>query len=307
MGRLGMLGSGTSETTAMHTDYQRIARAIRYLERHLEQQPGLDDLAAELDLSPYHCQRLFQRWAGISPKRFLQYLTVEHAKRLLAESNSLLEASLASGLSGPSRLHDHFVTLEAITPGEFRRRGKGLAIRYGIHDSPFGSMLLAVTGRGVCGLYFLGQAALETLLDELAADWPEARIVADQQASGAVAERLFAGGGYNPGRPLHLLVRGSNFQVSVWKALLRIPPGMLCSYRQLAEAIDRPRAVRAVGSAVGANPISGLIPCHRVIRTSGALGGYRWGLTRKRALIVRESALRDLEQRHETRALAKVG
>jgi AraC family transcriptional regulator, regulatory protein of adaptative response / methylated-DNA-[protein]-cysteine methyltransferase len=296
-----MLGSATSENVVMHTDYQRIARAIRYLERHLEQQPGLEDLATELDLSPFHCQRLFQRWAGISPKRFLQYLTVEHAKRRLAESNSLLEASLASGLSGTSRLHDHFVTLEAITPGEFRRRGEGLTIRYGIHDSPFGPMLLAVTERGVCGLYFLGQAALETLLDELAEDWPEARLAADQQASGTIAERLFAGG-FNPGQPLHLLVRGSNFQVSVWKALLRIPPGTLCSYRQLAEAIDRPRAVRAVGSAVGANPISWLIPCHRVIRASGALGGYRWGLTRKQALIAWESAQRD-----ESEVLAEAG
>lgn len=283
----------------MHTDYQRIDRAIRYLASHLAQQPTLEDLAAELDLSPFHCQRLFQRWAGISPKRFLQYLTVEHAKQVLAESSSVLEASLASGLSGPSRLHDHFVTLEAITPGEFRRRGEGLTIRYGIHDSPFGPMLLAVTERGVCGLYFIDRTALETLLDELVGDWPEARLVADQQASGAVAERLFNG---STMRSLHLLVRGSNFQVSVWKALLRIPPGTLCSYRQLAEAIDRPRAIRAVGSAVGANPISWLIPCHRVIRGSGAPGGYRWGLIRKRALIVRESAQRD-----ESKVLAEAG
>lgn len=273
----------------MPTDYQRIAHAIDYLARHRERQPGLEELAAELGLSPFHCQRLFRRWAGISPKRFLQYLTVAHAKRLLAESQSVLETSLAGGLSGPSRLHDHFVTLEAVTPGEFRRRGEGLVIRYGVHDSPFGPMLLAVTGRGVCGLSFLDGQALETRLKALAESWPEARLVADRAATGAVAVRIFAARP-DAGRPLHLLVRGTNFQVRVWQALLDIPPGTLCSYRQLAGAVGRPAAARAVGAAVGANPIGYLIPCHRVIRGSGALGGYRWGLTRKQALQAWESA-----------------
>lgn len=273
----------------MHTDYQRIARAIHYLVRNREQQPTLDELAAELNLSPFHCQRLFQRWAGISPKRFLQYLTVKHAKCLLAESRSVLDASLASGLSGSSRLHEHFVTLNAITPGEFKQGGVGLTIRYGIHDSPFGPLFLAITERGICRLGFLADQSLEDELQGLVEVWPVAVLQADQQATGEVVARLFERP-VEPGRPLHLLVRGSNFQISVWQALLQLPPGVLCSYGDLAHTLGRPRAARAIGQAVGANPIAWLIPCHRVIRANGVVDGYRWGTTRKRAMIAWESA-----------------
>lgn len=277
----------------MQTDYQRIVHAIQFLEQRRERQPTLEALAAELNLSPFHCQRLFQRWAGISPKRFLQILTVEHAKRLLRQSRSVLEVSLASGLSGPGRLYDHFITLEAITPGEYKLGGAGLGIRYGVHDSPFGPVFLATTPRGVCALSFLTGQSLEQEIEALAGHWPRATLEPDSAATGAVARRLFEPAAGGSGQPLRLLVRGSNFQVNVWKALLRIPPGAVCSYGQLAHALDRPQAARAVGQAVAANPIAYLIPCHRVIRASGLIDGYRWGTLRKKALLAWEDGHAD--------------
>ncbi|MDX1606565.1 MAG: methylated-DNA--[protein]-cysteine S-methyltransferase [Candidatus Competibacterales bacterium] len=272
----------------MPSDYARIARAIRFLEQHRARQPTLAELAAALDLSPFHCQRLFRRWAGVSPKRFLQCLTVAHAKRLLHASRSVLDASLDSGLSGPGRLHDHFVALEAVTPGEYRSGGRGLTIAYGHHEGPFGQVLVAVTERGVCGLSFCDEDS-SVALAELRRQWPAAELVHAPETTAATAARLFEQAGPDD-RPLSLLVRGSNFQVSVWRALLRIPPGTVRTYGDLADAVGRPGAARAVGQAVGANPVAWLIPCHRVIRASGAVDGYRWGTVRKKAMLARETA-----------------
>lgn len=266
-------------------DYARIERAIRHLERHAGDQPELAEVAAAAGLSPYHFQRLFTRWAGVSPKRFVELLTVEHAKDLLRSRASVLDAALAVGLSGPGRLHDRFVALEAATPGEFKAGGAGLTIRWGIHASPFGAVFAALTARGVCRLAFVDDEAAER--EALAAAWPGARLVRDDGVTAAVAAAVFAGNG---GAKPPLWVRGTNFQVAVWRALLRVPEGAVCTYGDLAAAIGRPSAARAVGQAVGANPVACLIPCHRVIRTIGALGGYRWGAQRKRALLAWEAA-----------------
>lgn len=273
----------------MSTDYQRIEAAIGYIHRHLRRQPGLEDVAAAAGLSPYHFQRLFRRWAGVSPKRLLEILTVDHAKALLRDSASVLDASLDLGLSGPARLHDHFVTLEAATPGQFKRGGAGLALRWGVHDSPFGAVFIAATGRGICRLSFLDGAAVDGELAALEEQWPLGSMARDQAETRPLAAQVFS---RDPGRRgrLALLVQGTNFQVSVWRALLRIPPGAVCSYRRLAAAIGAPGAARAVGGAVGANPVAYLIPCHRVIRELGGLGGYRWGLERKRSMLAWEAA-----------------
>lgn len=269
------------------SDYQRIEKAIRFIEAHAVHQPSLEQVAAELDLSPYHCQRLFRRWVGVSPKRFLQYLTVDHAKRLLRESEtSVLDATWEVGLSSPGRLHDHFVQLEAMTPGEYRARGAGLEIRHGRVETPFGEAVLASTDRGVCGLAFDTADDPEDPERWLAEQWPGARLRKAPREISQLAERVFEEGA--AGMPV--LVRGTNFQIQVWQALVAIPPGSLVSYSRVAEAMGRPDAVRAVASAVGANRISYLIPCHRVVRSAGTLGGYRWGLPRKRAMIAWESA-----------------
>lgn len=280
----------------MIPDYERVEQAIRYLlENHLDQ-PRLDDVAAAAGLSPHHLQRVFKRWAGVSPKRFLQFLTVEHAKRLLEESQSVLDAAFETGLSSPGRLHDHFVALEAVTPGEYKERGHGLSIRHGVHPSPFGAAFLAVTDRGICALSFLGGRDEEAgdRLADLRRQWPEATFSTRRAETRALAERVFAAG---PGdaEPIRLLVQGTNFQVQVWKALLRIPPGAVTSYERVARAVGRPRAFRAVGAAVGQNPVSYLIPCHRVIRSMGLVGNYRWGEERKHALLAWEAAARHPE------------
>lgn len=272
------------------SDYQRIERAIAFLDEHRHEQPSLEALATELGVSPFHLQRLFKRWAGISPKRFLQYLTVEYAKAQLTESASVLDAALATGLSGPSRLHDHFVSLEAVTPGEFKSGGRDLEIRYAMHACAFGEVFLAETDRGVCRLAFAERSALDREVERLGAVWPRARLRHDPKTVGDTISRIFTP---EPGSgPLSLFVRGTNFQVAVWRALLEIPQGRLTTYGRLAEAVGRRRGARAVGAAVGANPVAFVIPCHRVIRSAGALGGYRWGLARKRALIAWEAARR---------------
>ncbi|MFZ5559118.1 MAG: methylated-DNA--[protein]-cysteine S-methyltransferase [Pseudomonadota bacterium] len=268
-------------------DYARIERAIRYLEAHAGRQPGLGDVAAAVGLSPYHFQRLFTRWAGVSPKRFLGLLTVAHARRLLQSSASVLDAALAVGLSGPGRLHDQFVALEAATPGEVKTGGAGLEIRWGVHASPFGEVLVALTPRGVCRMAFLGAGDEAAERDALAAAWPGAAVRRDDAGTASVARAVFAG---VPGPTPRLWVRGTNFQVAVWRALLRVPEGAVCTYGDLAAAIGRPGAARAVGQAVGANPVAYLIPCHRVIRGVGGLGGYRWGPERKRAMLAWEAA-----------------
>jgi AraC family transcriptional regulator, regulatory protein of adaptative response / methylated-DNA-[protein]-cysteine methyltransferase len=271
-------------------DYQRIEQAIAYLESHAPEQPSLAEAAAALGLSQYHFQRLFKRFAGVSPKRFLQFLTASQARRLLQDSRPVLDAAFALGLSSPSRLHDLTLNLFAMTPGQVAREGQGLEIRYGLPDTPFGRCLLAVTDRGVCGLSFVDSGGREQALDDLAQSWPGAELRQDRAGVGRVAQRIFAPRASRRPKPLNLLVRGSNFQLQVWQALLRIPPGAVITYGGLATRLGSPGAARAVGTAAGANPIAYLIPCHRVLRASGAFGGYRWGLQRKKAMFAREAA-----------------
>lgn len=273
------------------TDYQRIERAIRYLDAQAPVQPSLEQVAREVGMSPFHFQRLFTRWAGISPKRFSQVLALQYAKELLHGSRNLLDATYDAGLSSGGRLHDLFVTLEAVTPGEYRAMGRGMLIRAGFHETPFGECLVGVTERGVCALTFAdGDRALA--LRDLAVRWPKAQVVEDPHATARVASRIFhAVEVRDPASvvPLALLVRGTNFQVNVWRALLRIPLGTVATYEDIARAVGTPAATRAVGTAIGRNPVAFLIPCHRVIRTTGALGGYRWGRERKRAMIAWEA------------------
>lgn len=272
-------------------DYERIREAIRFLARHVEKQPALDELADHLGLSPSHCQRLFKRWAGVSPKRFVQFLTVEHAKRLLRNSASILETSYEVGLSGPGRLHDLFVAVEAVTPGEYKEFGNGIEVRWGIHPAPFGDCLIAETERGVCHLSF-GDGDLRRNRRRLESDWRHSRRIRDQQGTEATARRVFAADRWTRNDPpeLRLLLKGTNFQLQVWRALLQIPAGKVVSYGNLARSLGRPAAARAVASAVASNPISYLVPCHRVLRSTGALGGYAWGTERKRALLAWERA-----------------
>lgn len=273
------------------SDYDRIARAIVYVQQNVTAQPSLDELARHVNLSPYHFQRLFTRWAGTTPKRFLQVLTLELGKRLLDQQLSVLEAADAAGLSSASRLHDHFVQLEAVTPGEYKSKGAGLTITCGVSDSAFGPLFIAQTPRGICRASFLDEE--DTLEDALATVrqlWPLAELVRDDKAAQQAAAALLSvcSGAAPIQQPLTLHVAGTNFQLAVWRALLRIPRGQAISYGELARQLGNARASRAVGTAVGANPVALLIPCHRVIQQSGALGGYRWGLARKQAIQVWE-------------------
>ena len=275
-------------------DYEQIAQAIAYLRDNARQQPSLEQIASQFGLSPWHFQRKFKAWVGVSPKRFLEFLTVQHAKELLDKSASVLDAALDLGLSGPGRLHEQFVSVEAVTPGQYKQLGNGLKIHYGIHPCPIGMMLLALTGKGICELAFGSVERLNHEAEDLQRRWPAAQISHDPHRTAPTAARLF-----NPGNreqdgqktEFQLFVKGTNFQVNVWRALLRIPEGSLISYKQLAQMTGNPSAVRATASAVGANPVSYLIPCHRILRTSGELGGYHWGIERKRALIAWDSAL----------------
>ena len=274
----------------MNDDYRRIEKAIRYIEDHTLDQPDLEELAQQVHLSPYYFQRLFTRWAGVSPKRFLQFLTLAHAKRLLKEHGSQLDTAYRIGLSSPSRLHDLFVAVDAVTPGEYRALGCGLEIAYGLHPSRFGRCLLAVTDRGLCGLSFVDEADPERSLQELRRRWPKARFVENLKRTAAMSRRVFSSPAEEDHAPIPLLLKGTNFQVKVWEALLRIPPGSVTSYHLLAAAIGNPAASRAVGAAVGANPIAYLIPCHRVILSTGAFGNYRYGTLRKKAILGWEQA-----------------
>ena len=269
-------------------DYALVAQAIRYIESHRREQPELAAIAAQVGLSEFHFQRLFSRWAGVSPKRFLQALTVEEARRNLTRSGSVLDAAYDSGLSGPGRLHDLFVQCQAATPGDVKSGGAGLTIRYGVEPTPFGDALIGVTERGICALSFVGEGEGDRAIDELRARWPAARLVENRVESGAITQRIFADS--RPDEPLHLYIKGTNFQMQVWQALLRLPSGALTTYGDLAQAIGRPSAARAVGSAVGSNAIAWLIPCHRVIRQTGVVDGYRWGSDRKRAMLGWEAA-----------------
>ena len=276
------------------SDYNTVARAIRFLKERFKEQPSLDEIADHVGLSPFHFQRIFTRWAGVSPKRFIQFLTVESAKERLRASEPVLRAAFGAGLSGPARLHDLFVTTTAVTPGEFKARGSSLEIHHGIADTPFGPALFGVTARGLCHLAFLEEEDEEGIgaLAALRQAWPEAALVADAPEAATLARTIFPGSPpagsesvQAPPQPLSLLLKGTNFQLRVWEALLRIPPGALTTYGRLAKALESPGAARAVGTAVGRNPIAYLIPCHRVIREEGTLGGYRWDPVRKEAIL----------------------
>jgi AraC family transcriptional regulator of adaptative response/methylated-DNA-[protein]-cysteine methyltransferase len=271
------------------SDYDRIAQAIQFIETNARRQPTLDEVARSVYLSEFHFQRLFRRWVGISPKRFLQFLTIQHAKQRLEECRSVLDATYDAGLSSPGRLHDLFVTLEAVTPGEYKRRGEGLRIAYGFHDTPFGTALLAATERGLCALTFVDEGGEGAAIDELQGRWERADLDEDPRDTAGLARRIFAPAERDE-RPIPLLVQGTNHQVRVWEALLRVPPAALVSYEQLAAAAGKPGAVRAVAGAVARNQIAYVIPCHRVIRKLGAFGGYRWGMGRKKAMVAWEAA-----------------
>lgn len=267
-------------------DYERMAQAIRFLERERGRQPRLEEVASAMGLSPTHAQKVFTRWAGVSPKRCLAALTHAAARDVLTAGGSVLDAALESGLSGPGRLHDLFLNIEAMTPGEVKAKGAGLTIYHGVHDTPFGAGLFMATDRGLCALGWReGNRHDRDGFDDLASRWPRARFVHDQAKTAPYAEKAFAGKGE---MTLHL--SGTPFQVQVWRALLEIPPGSISTYSDIAREVCTEKATRAVGNAVGRNHISWLIPCHRVLRASGTLGGYHWGLTRKKALLAYEEA-----------------
>ncbi len=272
-------------------DYETVRRVIERISLDYRAQPTLERIAADLGQSPTQLQKVFTRWAGLSPKAFLQAVTLDHAKRLLAEEDlPLLDASFEVGYSGPGRLHDLFVTHEAMSPGTWKARGEGLTIRYGYHPSPFGTALLMATDRGLAGLAFADEGEEAAAFDDMSARWPRAGFVADPAATAAYADRVFDPARWRPEEPLRIVMIGSDFQLRVWQALLRIPLGRAGSYSDLARSVGRPSAARAVGAAVGANPLSFVIPCHRAVGKSGELTGYHWGLTRKRAMLGWESA-----------------
>ena len=273
----------------MKSDYQRIAQAIEFINANAKQQPSLENIAAHLHLSPFHFQRLFSQWAGVAPKKYLQILTVDRAKQLLAQSKPLAEVSDSVDLSGSSRLHDHFVKLEAASPGEFKAGGAGMEIRYSVIGGPFGDAFIAVTPRGICKLSFLSNNNIEQQIVDLNAQWPAAKLVNQASETTQMVEALFAGKQTING-PLSLYVKGTNFQINVWRALLQIEPGCINSYAQVAAAVGKPRAYRAVGTAIGSNQVAFFIPCHRVLQQSGQIGGYLWGETRKHAIHAWESA-----------------
>ncbi len=273
-------------------DYQRIEQAIIFLEKNFHHQPTLKEIADSVYVSEYHFQRLFSSWVGISPKRFLQYLTKEYAKRLLKESRNVLDVSFETGLSSPGRLHDLFVNCEAVTPGEFKDQGEGLRIEYGIHPTPFGDILLATTARGICWLSFVKKDGPEQEIQNLQKSWPKGEFCENASETKKLANRVFAisyNGSTKP-QSFNLFLKGTNFQIKVWEALLKIPAGQVVSYEDVAAYIGKPKAVRAVANAVGSNPIPFIIPCHRVIRKIGEFGGYAGGTARKKALLGWEAA-----------------
>lgn len=272
-------------------NYNRIEKAIQYLEENFQRQPDLDEVAEKVHISPFHFQRIFTEWAGISPKRFLQFLTVDFLKTKLAESKNLVEAADAAGLSSQSRVYDLFTTLEAVTPQEYKERGSGIHVEYGIHETPFGSCLIGVTERGICWLSFITtdeDPGIE--LEKMKEHWHNSVFHQNQNLTLTFVHSIFNRKDTEAPRKLHLFVKGTNFQIKVWEALLRIPMGDVTTYQGIAQQIQSPKAMQAVGSAVGSNHIAYLIPCHRVIRKDGILGEYRWSSTRKKSIIGWEMA-----------------
>lgn len=274
----------------MANDYPRIEQAISYILHNVAHQPGLDDVARHIGLSPFHFQRLFRKWAGVSPKQFLEYLTVEYAKRMLRESNNIFDTADTLGLSSPARLHDQFVSLEAVTPGQYRSGGNGLEITYGVHTCPLGGLFMAISARGICKVSFIANQSIQRGLTELTHTWPNATLRQDDPVIHGKACALISAINSDNTQPLHLLVKGTNFQINVWKAMLKIPYGSLVSYLELAKQAGYPDAIRAASSAVAANPIAFLIPCHRVLRKTGHFGQYHWGEDRKRIMVGYEAS-----------------
>lgn len=275
-----------ADITPAGSDYETVRRVIEMITEDYRDQPSLDEIAARLRQPPTQLQKTFTRWAGLSPKAFLQAVTLDHAKRLLRhEAMPLLETSFEVGLSGPGRLHDLFVTHEAMSPGEWKARGAGLTIRYGFHVSPFGQALVMVTDRGLAGLAFADDGDEHACLDDMTCRWPNATYIRDDEATASYAARIFDPERWHPEEPLRIVLIGSDFQIRVWEALLRIPLGKAVTYSDIAGQLGQPTASRAVGAAVGRNPISFVVPCHRALGKSGALTGYHWGLTRKRAML----------------------
>jgi AraC family transcriptional regulator, regulatory protein of adaptative response / methylated-DNA-[protein]-cysteine methyltransferase len=279
-------------TTGTHINYQRIEQAIRYLEENFQRQPELDEVAEKVHLSPFHFQRIFTEWAGISPKRFLQYLTVDFLKKKLQETRNLNEAAEAAGLSAQSRVYDLFTTLEAVTPLEYKQRGRGIRVEYGIQETPFGQALMGVTERGVCWLSFLSTDEDPHFeLEKMKEHWHQSVFHHNEPVTNEYMQKIFSR--KSTSDKVHLLVKGTNFQVKVWQALLQLPMGSVTTYQDIACRIHQPRALQAVGSAVGSNHIAYLIPCHRVIRKDGVLGQYRWDAVRKKSIIGWEMAAYD--------------
>jgi AraC family transcriptional regulator of adaptative response/methylated-DNA-[protein]-cysteine methyltransferase len=263
-------------------DFARIARAIRFIDEHFREQPRLADIAAQAGLSPFHFNRLFRRWAGLTPKQYLAFVTGQAARSVLAQQPSVLDAAYAVGLSGPGRLHDLVVSLEAVTPGELKARGRGIAVGHGFSETPFGRALIASTARGVCHLSFIESGAEDTALRELRERWPDAQFERDDPEASRIAHRIW---GRDRSGPIRVSVAGTNFQLKVWQALIELGGRARTTYGELAAAVGAPDSARAVGNAVGANSVAWLIPCHQVLRRSGALGDYRWGADRKRAML----------------------
>jgi AraC family transcriptional regulator of adaptative response/methylated-DNA-[protein]-cysteine methyltransferase len=266
-------------------DYERIEKAIQFLADNFHSQPNLKEIAVKIHLSEYHLQRLFSRWVGISPKRFLQFLTKEYAKTLLEKSINLLDVTYESGLTSPGRLHDLFVSCEAVTPGQYKARGEGLEIAYGYHDTPFGECLLAKTDRGICGLNFVQNNERRSVFASLEDRWQNATLIEDPDVTRPLVERIFDPSERQKSTSLHLVLSGTNFQIKVWEALIKIPMGAVVSYEDVAAHIGMPKASRAVGNAVGSNPVSFVIPCHRVIRKTAEFGNYGGGVARKLAIL----------------------
>lgn len=273
------------DVTPAGGDYETVRRVIERISRDFREQPSLETLAGEVGETPFGLQKLFTRWAGLSPKSFLQAVTLDHARRLLDEGMPLLETSLEVGMSGPGRLHDLFVTHEAMSPGDYKTRGAGLTIRWGFHLSPFGVALIMITERGLAGLAFSDAGGERAAFADMSGRWPNAGYVEDMGATAHYAARIFDPARWRARQPLQVVMIGTDFQVRVWRALLDIPMGRAKSYSAIAAGLGVPSASRAVGAAVGANPLSFVVPCHRAVGKSGALTGYHWGLTRKRAIL----------------------
>lgn len=282
-------------------DWRRIGRAIHFLTERYTEQPRLEDAADAVGLSPFHFQRLFTRYVGVSPKSFIGHLTLEHAKRELAAGASVMDAAIDSGLSGSSRLHDLSLKIEAMTPGEYAKGGRGLSVEYGFADCPFGRVLVMATAKGVCGLAFGDEGEDERMLADMTSRWPKANFVENTMCAEEIAKMIFERGGKTE-IGLHLL--GTPFQIKVWEALLKIPTGKMTTYGALAMRLGDAKASRAVGTAVGRNPVSWLIPCHRVLGSDGALHGYHWGLLRKRSMLAMEAARNEVRQSPRTSAIA---